>query len=63
MDGVEDVVFTNLKINDLHEKSERGSELCSEYWDEDFTSFRGMGHFLQNTPYLYGYTGNRAHGM
>jgi len=63
MDGVEDVVFTNLKINDLHEKSERGSDLCSEYWDEDFTSFRGMGHFIQNTPYLYGYTGNRVHGI
>ena len=51
MDGVEDVVFTNLKINDLHEKSKRGSDLCSDYWDEDFTSFTGKGHFLQLPPY------------
>lgn len=63
MDGVEDVVFRKLKINDLHESSKRGSDLCSDYWDEDFTSFTGKGHFLQNTPYLYGYTGNRAIGM
>jgi len=28
-----------------------------------FTMFRGGGNTLQNAPYLYGYTGNRAHGI
>jgi len=63
MDGVEDVVFRDLKISDLHEQSQRGSDLCGEYWDEGFTRFIGKGNTLQNAPYLYGYTGNYAHGI
>lgn len=63
MDGVENVVFNGLTITDLHEQSKRGSDLCGEYWDETFTNFMGMGNTLQNAPYLYGYTGNRAHGI
>lgn len=63
MDGVEDVVFRDLKISDLHEQSQRGSDLCGEYWDEGFTRFIGKGNTLQNAPYLYGYTGNYAHGL
>jgi len=63
MDGVENVVFKNLEIYDLHEKSDLGSELCGDYWDCDPLAFTGQGHFLQNSPYFYGYTGNRAHGI
>ncbi len=63
MDGVEDVTFRDLTITDLHEESKRGSELCGEYWDETFSNFQGLGNTLQNAPYLYGYTGNRAHGI
>jgi len=63
MDGVENVVFKNLEIYDLHEKAELGSELCGEYWDVLPLAFTGTGHFLQNSPYFYGYTGNRAHGI
>ena len=62
MDGVNDVSFTNLEIADLYEGSPLGSELCGEYWEGDM-KFDGGGHFLQNTPYFYGYTGNRVHGI
>jgi hypothetical protein len=58
MDGVEDVTFDGLTISGLHEQSMRGSELCGEYWNSSFTRFVGQGNTLQNTPYLYGYTGN-----
>jgi len=63
MDGTENVHFKNLMISDLVEHSELGSDVCGEYWDEDFHGFSGKGHFLQNAPYLYGYTGNMAHGL
>ena len=63
MDGVDNVVFNGLSITDLHEQSKRGSDLCGEYWDEGFARFTGKGNTLQNDPYLYGYTGNRAHGV
>merc|ERR1719334_1048443 len=63
MDGVDNVVFNGLSITDLHEQSKRGSDLCGEYWDEGFARFTGKGNTLQNDPYLYGYTGNRAHGI
>jgi len=62
MDGVNDVSFSNLEIYDLFEDSPMGSNLCGEYWEGDH-SFTGGGHFLQNTPYFYGFTGNRVHGM
>ena len=62
MDGVDDVSFRNLEIFELHEYSALGSDLCGEYWDSN-SIFNGGGHFLQNTPYFYGYTGNRAHGI
>jgi len=63
---VNDVTFTNLEISDLYEASPLGSELCGEYWECDYgfgDNFHGGGHFLQNTPYFYGYTGNRVHGI
>merc|ERR1719361_1728224 len=65
MDGVEDVVFKDLSITDIHEQGHIGSDLCGDYWDDDaeFRSFFGGGNTLQNTPYMYGYTGNRAHGI
>jgi len=63
MDGTDNVHFDNLEISDLVEYSELGSNVCGEYWDEDFHGFGGKGHFLQNAPYLYGYTGNMAHGL
>merc|ERR1719361_302446 len=65
MDGVEDVTFTDLTISGLHEQSLKGSELCGEYWDDTISwrAFLGGGNTLQNTPYLYGYTGNYLHGI
>jgi len=57
------VVFDGLTISDLHEQSQRGSDLCGEYWDEGFADLYGKGNTLQNSPYLYGYTGNRVHGI
>ena len=63
MDGVENVVFNGLTISGLMEKGDLGSEVCGEYWDGNFDMFIGKGNTLQNAPYLYGYTGNRAHGM
>merc|ERR1719295_1916016 len=63
MDGVEQVVFDGLSISRLEERGALGSELCGEYWDGNFDMFIGKGNTLQNAPYLYGYTGNRAHGI
>ena len=63
MDGVEHAIFSNIEISNIHELSELGKEVCTEYWDGNFKIFDGKGHFLQNTPYLYGYTGNMAHGI
>ena len=64
MDGVNNVSFSNLEIYDLYEGGELGSDLCGEYWElEDEGIFNGGAHFLQNTPYYYGYTGNRVHGI
>lgn len=63
MDGVEGVSFTNLEISDLSEQSAMGSTVCGVYWDEMFQKFMGGGNTLQNAPYLYGYTGNRVHGI
>ena len=63
MDGVENVQFRNLEIRELEERSALGSELCGKYWDEDSRFFDGGGHFLTNTPYFYGFTGNRVHGI
>ena len=63
MDGVENVKFRNLEISELEEQSALGSELCGKYWDEDSRFFDGGGHFLTNTPYFYGFTGNRVHGI
>merc|ERR1719273_379560 len=62
MDGVEEVVFENLEIYNLQESSPLGSELCGEYWSS-VTLFQGGGNVFQNTPYYYGYTGNRVHGI
>merc|ERR1719242_1631775 len=42
MDGVENVVFKDLEIYDLHEKSDLGSELCGDYWDCDPLAFTGQ---------------------
>jgi len=47
----------------LREYSSIGSDLCGEYFDGHYTKFIGGGNTLQNEPYLYGYTGNRAHGI
>ena len=63
MDGVENVNIHNLEIYDLYEGSGLGSELCGDYWEQTQDAFTGGGHFLQNTPYYYGYTGNRVHGI
>lgn len=63
MDGVERVTFRDLTIHDVHEHGELGSDLCGEYWNEEWLSFNGQGNPLQNAPYLYGYTGNRVHGL
>ena len=63
MDGVERVSFVDLKISDLHEHSALGSELCGDYWEGGVFTASGRGHALTNTPYFYGYTGNRAHGI
>merc|ERR1719361_1674803 len=63
MDGVEDVVFSDLHIADIHESGDLGSELCGDYWDGNYKVFHGHGNTLQNPPYLTGYTGNRAHGI
>eukprot|EP01083_Nonionella_stella_P298536 1013259_1 len=57
MDGIEDVKYHNLNVYNLYEYSDLGSDKCGKYWDEDFKQFEGKGHFLQNVPYLYGYTG------
>ena len=63
MDGVEDVNFRDLQIYDLYEAGALGSDFCGEYWTANEQPFSGGGHFLQNEPYNYGYTGNRVHGM
>ena len=63
MDGVEDANFRNLQIYDLYEAGALGSDFCGEYWTANEQPFSGGGHFLQNEPYNYGYTGNRVHGM
>merc|ERR1719159_1776634 len=62
MDGVDNVVFDGLTISGIQESSPLGSELCGEYWDGT-TLFAGEGNVFQNTPYYYGYTGNRVHGI
>jgi len=62
MDGVDDVTFEDLEIYNLQESSPIGSELCGEYWSS-VTLFQGGGNVFQNTPYYYGYTGNRVHGI
>ena len=63
MDGTDSVVFNGLEISNVHEYSELGSDVCGRYWDGNFNGFTGGGNTLQNAPYLYGYTGNRAHGL
>jgi len=63
MDGADNVTFRDLEISDLREYSDTGSDLCGEYFDGHYTKFIGGGNTLQNEPYLYGYTGNRAHGI
>ena len=63
MDGVDNVEFNGLEITDIVETSALGSELCGVYWDGLFQKFMGGGNTLQNSPYLYGYTGNRVHGI
>eukprot|EP01084_Bolivina_argentea_P036369 67300_1 len=63
IDGVNDITFNNLNIYNLHEYSPIGSFLCTDYWEGNMENFFGTGHFLQNTPYLYGYTGNMVHGI
>ena len=55
MDGVENVALIGLDIYNLYESASSGSDLCGEYWNEDFSSFIGGGH-----PYLSGYTDNMA---
>jgi len=62
MDGVEEVVFENLEIANLQESSPLGSEVCGSYWDQ-VKLFKGGGNVFQNTPYYYGYSGNRVHGI
>jgi len=62
MDGVEDVTFNGLEIASLTESSPLGSDVCGSYWD--FVKlFQGGGNVFQNTPYYYGYSGNRVHGI
>jgi len=52
-------------MTDLHEQGHIGSDMCGDYWDDimSFKQFYGGGNTLQNTPYMYGYTGNRLHGI
>merc|ERR1719203_2711083 len=63
MDGVDDLSFHNVEVYDIYEVGTMGSELCGDYWDEQSQYFDGGGHFLQKTPYYYGFTGNRVHGI
>ena len=63
MDGADNIEFRGLEIADIREHSKLGSKVCGEYWAQEFTRFMGLGNTLQNAPYLYGYTGNMAHGM
>ena len=63
IDGVDDVSFDSLHIHHLHEQSPMGSTLCTEYWDGNMENFFGTGHFLQKSPYFYGYTGNMVHAI
>merc|ERR1719385_321763 len=63
MDGVENVAFRGLDVYNLYESASSGSDLCGEYWNEDFSSFLGGGHPFESAPYLSGFTGNMAHGV
>ena len=63
MDGVQNVEFNGLEIADIVEQSALGSDKCGVYWDGLYQKFMGGGNTLQNSPYLYGYTGNRVHGL
>ena len=63
LDGVENVAFRGLDVYNLYESSSIGSVKCGDYWDGDFGHFEGGGHFYQRVPYLYGFTGNMAHGL
>ena len=63
MDGADEVEFQHLDIYNLRESSDPGSRVCGDYWDADFSRFEGGGHPFQSPPYLYGYTGNMAHGI
>jgi len=64
MDGMTGISFDGLHIYDLHEQGALGSPLCGEYWDSDMSEHNyGGPNIFQNTPYLYGYTGNYVHGI
>ena len=54
IDGVEDVSVSNLKIENLYEYAELGSELCGEY---------DHSHFTQRLPFQTGYSGNMMQGI
>jgi len=63
MDGAERVEFKGLDVYNLYESAASGSELCGEYWDEDFSRMEGGGNVHQRAPYSLGFTGNMAHGV
>lgn len=68
IDGVEGVSFDGLHISNLREHSGLGSHFCGEYWEvscdsSDSDHNYGGANMFQNAPYLYGYTGNYAHGI
>jgi len=63
MDGAERVEFKGLDVYNLYESGDAGSELCGEYWDGDYSRMEGGGNVHQRAPYLYGFTGNMAHGL
>jgi len=61
VDGVDNVVVSNLEIYELYDYSTVGSEKCGEY-EAGGGNIQG-GHFLQKRPMQMGFSGNMMQGI
>ena len=56
IDGVDDLMLSNIRVTDLYEHTGLGSDACGDY--VRFTPENNGGHFKQSSPMQHGFSGN-----
>jgi len=58
LDGIKDVLITNLEIYNLKDSTPIGKDVCGNYDGFDYSAAKAGGHFFQTAPMQVGFSGN-----